>query len=104
VTNLRGEVIPVVDTRKRFDLGLRAADDHTRIIIVDLNGVKTGLIVDSVREVLSLSRADVAAPPETIQSGIEQQFVSGIGKVDNGKAHYLPAERRGSASPERPAI
>jgi purine-binding chemotaxis protein CheW len=85
VTNLRGEVVPVVDTRKRFDLGLRAADDHTRIIIVDLNGVKTGLIVDSVREVLSLPRGDVAAPPETIQSGIEQQFVSGIGKVDDGK-------------------
>ena len=85
VTNLRGEVIPVVDTRKRFDLGLRAADDHTRIIIVDLNGVKTGLIVDSVREVLSVPRTDVGAPPGTIQSGIEQQFVSGIGKVDNGK-------------------
>jgi purine-binding chemotaxis protein CheW len=85
VTNLRGEVVPVVDTRKRFDLGVRAADDHTRIIIVDLNGVKTGLIVDSVREVLSLSRTDIAAPPETVQSGIEQQFVSGIGKVESGK-------------------
>jgi purine-binding chemotaxis protein CheW len=85
VTNLRGEVVPVVDTRKRFGLELRAADDHTRIIIVDLNGVKTGLVVDSVREVLSLSRADIAAPPETVQAGIEQQFVSGIGKVDNGK-------------------
>jgi purine-binding chemotaxis protein CheW len=85
VTNLRGEVIPVVDTRKRFDLGLRAADDHTRIIIVDMNGVKTGLVVDSVREVLSLSQADIAPPPETVQSGIGQQFVSGIGKVDDGK-------------------
>jgi len=85
VTNLRGEVIPVVDTRKRFDLELRTANDHTRIIIVDLNGSKTGLVVDSVREVLSLSRADIADPPETVQSGIERQFVSGIGKVDNGK-------------------
>lgn len=85
VTNLRGEVVPVVDTRKRFDLDLRSADDHTRIIIVDLNGVKTGLVVDSVREVLSLSRTDIADPPETVQSGIERQFVSGIGKVDNGK-------------------
>jgi purine-binding chemotaxis protein CheW len=85
VTNLRGEVVPVVDTRKRFDLGLRDADDHTRIIIVDLNGVKTGLVVDSVREVLSLSRADIADPPATVQAGIEQQFVSGIGTVDNGK-------------------
>jgi len=78
-------VVPVVDTRKRFELGARTADDHTRIIIVDLNGVKTGLIVDSVREVLSLSRSDIADPPETVQSAIGQQFVSGIGKVDNGK-------------------
>jgi chemotaxis signal transduction protein len=85
VTNLRGEVVPVVDTRKRFDLDVRTADDHTRIIIVDLNSVKTGLIVDSVHEVLSLSRADISAPPGTVQSGIEQQFVSGIGTVENGK-------------------
>jgi chemotaxis signal transduction protein len=31
-----------------------------------------------------LSRTKIAAPPETVQSGIGQQFVSGIGKVDNG--------------------
>jgi len=85
VTNLRGEVIPVLDTRKRFDLEAKVADDRTRIIIVELSGVKTGLIVDSVREVLSLSKKDIAPPPEAIHSGIDQQFISGIGKVDSGK-------------------
>jgi purine-binding chemotaxis protein CheW len=85
VTNLRGEVVSVVNTRKRFDLELRVADDHTRIIIVDLNGVKTGLIVDSVREVLTLSKSDISSPPDTVQTDHEQQFVSGICKVDNGK-------------------
>ena len=85
VTNLRGEVIPVLDTRKRFDLEATASDDRTRIIIVELGGVKTGLVVDSVREVLSLSRQDIAPPPEAIHSGIDQQFISGIGKVDSGK-------------------
>ena len=85
VTNLRGEVIPVLDTRKRFDLEVKASDDRTRIIIVDLGGVKTGLIVDSVREVLSLAKKDIAPPPEAIDSGIDQQFISGIGKVDAGK-------------------
>ena len=48
ITNLRGEVIPVLDTRKRFDLEVKPSDDRTRIIIVDLGGVKTGLVVDSV--------------------------------------------------------
>jgi chemotaxis signal transduction protein len=85
VTNLRGEVIPVLDTRKRFDLEVKAADDRTRIIIVELGGVKTGLVVDSVREVLSLSKRDVAPPPDAIHAGVDQRFISGIGKVDSGK-------------------
>jgi purine-binding chemotaxis protein CheW len=85
VTNLRGEVIPVLDTRKRFDLDVKTSDDRTRIIIVELGGVKTGLIVDSVREVLSVSKKDIAPPPEAIHSGIDQHFISGIGKVDSGK-------------------
>ena len=85
ITNLRGEVIPVLDTRKRFELPLKQADDRTRIIIVDLGGVKTGLVVDSVREVLNVARKDIAAPPEAIGSGVEKQFISGIGKVNAGK-------------------
>ena len=85
ITNLRGEVIPVLDTRKRFDLQVKPSDDRTRIIIVDLGGVKTGLVVDSVREVLNLATKDIAPPPEAIGSGIDQHFISGIGKVDAGK-------------------
>ena len=85
ITNLRGEVIPVLDTRNRFALELKAPDDRTRIIIVDLGGVKTGLVVDSVREVLNLARKDIAPPPEAIGSKIDQQFILGIGKVDSGK-------------------
>ncbi|MGA3024813.1 MAG: chemotaxis protein CheW [Bryobacteraceae bacterium] len=85
ITNLRGEVIPVLDTRKRFGLEVKQSDDRTRIIIVDLGGVKTGLVVDSVREVLNLATKDIAPPPEAIGSGIDQQFISGIGKVDAGK-------------------
>jgi len=85
ITNLRGEVIPVLDTRKRFDLEVKPSDDRTRIIIVDLGGIKTGLVVDSVREVLNLARKDIAPPPEAIGSGIDQHFISGIGKVDAGK-------------------
>jgi purine-binding chemotaxis protein CheW len=85
VTNLRGEVIPVLDTRRRFDLEVKTADDRTRIIIVELGGVKTGLVVDSVREVLSLAKKDIAPPPEAIHTGVDQRFISGIGKVDGGK-------------------
>ena len=85
VTNLRGEIIPVIDTRKRFAMPVKAADDRTRIIIVDLAGTKTGLLVDSVSQVLNIALKDISPPPAAIESGIDNEFISGIGKVDQGK-------------------
>ncbi len=85
VTNLRGEIIPVIDTRKRFGMPVKAADDRTRIIIVDLAGTKTGLLVDSVSQVLNIAMKDISPPPAAIESGIDNEFISGIGKVDQGK-------------------
>jgi chemotaxis signal transduction protein/methyl-accepting chemotaxis protein len=85
VTNLRGEVIPVLSTRALFALEAKAPGDRTRVIIVDLAGTKTGLVVDSVKEVLSISTRNIAPPPLTISSGEDAQFISGIGKVDDGK-------------------
>ncbi len=43
VTNLRGEIIPVIDLRKRFGLQARSADDRTRLVIVQINGKKNRL-------------------------------------------------------------
>jgi len=85
VTNLRGEVIPVLSTRALFALETKAPDDRTRIIIVDLGGTKTGLVVDSVREVLSISSRNIAPPPSSISNGADSKFISGIGKVESGK-------------------
>jgi purine-binding chemotaxis protein CheW len=85
VTNLRGEVIPVLNTRTLFALEPKVADDRTRVIIVELGGVKTGLVVDSVKEVMSISSRNIAPPPASISNGGEGQFISGIGKVDDGK-------------------
>jgi chemotaxis signal transduction protein len=85
VTNLRGEVIPVLSTRMLFAMETKASDDHTRVIIVDLGGAKTGLVVDSVKQVLSISKRNIAPPPASISSGTDGQFISGLGKVEDGK-------------------
>jgi chemotaxis signal transduction protein len=85
VTNLRGEVIPVLSTRTLFALEEKASDDHTRVIIVDLGGAKTGLVVDSVKQVLSISSRNIAPPPASISNGVDGQFISGIGKAEDGK-------------------
>jgi len=86
ITNLRGEVVPVINARKRFNLPQKEADERTRVIIMELGGVKTGLLVDSVREVLNLASKDIAPPPASLSTTIDRQYISGIGKVDSDKA------------------
>lgn len=81
VVNLRGNVIPVVDLRKRFDLPRKEFDDETRIIITNINDLKVGMIVDSSSEVLKLEREDIDIAP-AIRGSINVDFIREIGKND----------------------
>ncbi len=85
ITNLRGEVVPVINARKRFNLAGKESDEQTRVIIIDIGGKKTGLLVDSVRQVLNVATKDIAAPPASIAGGVDQRYIAGIGKVEDGK-------------------
>ncbi len=85
MTNLRGNVIPVINIRKLFALDDRKADDRTRIIIVDIGGNKTGLRVDQVNEVLRLSKRDIEKTPNIVVSGGINKYLEGVCKIDHGK-------------------
>jgi len=85
ITNLRGDVVPVIDIRKRFNLPPKEVDERTRVIIVDIAGEKTGLIVDKVNEVVRLPKSNIEKAPSIISSGVDLNFIDGIGKVNNGK-------------------
>lgn len=80
VINLRGEVIPVVDLRKRFELPLGERGEQTRIIIVEIQKSNVGLIVDSVTEVLRFSSSAIQPPPTKI-AGTRTDLIKGVGKV-----------------------
>ncbi len=81
VINLRGNIIPIVDLRKRFGLKItEALLSSERIIIARLNGKTIGLIVDLVSDVLSLGKSDISPPPEIVK-GVSAQFIKGLGKV-----------------------
>ena len=82
VVNLRGRVIPIIDMRKRFGLERKEHDNRTRIIVIDMNGVVTGFVVDSVSEVLRLPRNTIEPPPPVV-AGIESDYVSGVGKLED---------------------
>jgi len=64
VINLRGAVMPIIDQRRRFALPETAHNDRQRIVVFLVNGVRTGFIVDSVSEVLKVSRSQIDDAPE----------------------------------------
>lgn len=63
VVNLRGKIVPVVDTRTKLGLPTKDFDDKTCIIVVDVEDMRIGLIVDSVSEVVSIDPDTISAPP-----------------------------------------
>lgn len=81
VINLRGRVIPVLDLRKRFGLPADEKTNETRIIVVDVDNRTVGLKVDAVSEVLRLP-ADTVEPPPSLVTGIESDYIKGVGKLD----------------------
>ncbi|MBF0565554.1 MAG: chemotaxis protein CheW [Nitrospirae bacterium] len=82
VVNLRGKVIPVVNLRKKFGFMDKENDKESRIMIVDINGMTMGLVVDSVSEVLRVPSNIVEhAPPMAVEVGTE--FISGIAKLQD---------------------
>jgi purine-binding chemotaxis protein CheW len=82
VINLRGKIIPIVDLRKRLGFDGRAYDKSTRIIVVELEGIVLGFIVDSVSEVLRISENTVEPPPALV-AGIDAEYIEGVGKLDD---------------------
>ena len=82
VINLRGKVIPVVNLRKKFGLDTRETDESSRVIIMDIQGVTYGLVVDSVSEVLRIP-ANIVEPPPPMASSMSSMFIKGIAKLEN---------------------
>lgn len=80
IINLRGKIIPVMDVRLRFKKEPKEYNDRTCIVVVDVNGVSIGLIVDSVSEVLTIPEHDIVDPP-TINRNQSNKYIKRIGKV-----------------------
>ncbi len=87
VINLRGKVIPVIDLRLKFGMPPVEYTQETCIIVVDVNGQQTGIIVDKVSEVLDIAAEDIEPAPE-FGDTVETSFILGMGKV-KGKVKTL---------------
>ena len=81
VINLRGKVIPIIDLRRRFGLAPKAHDKNTRIIVIEINNIIVGFVVDAVSEVLRIPASTVEPPPPVV--GVDSDYISGVGKLQD---------------------
>ncbi|MBZ9634328.1 chemotaxis protein CheW [Clostridium sp. FP1] len=82
IINLRGKIIPVIDVRLRFKKDAKQYNDRTCIVVIDINEISVGLIVDNVAEVINIEDSNIVPPPD-IKTGFHNRYVRGIGKVGN---------------------
>lgn len=92
VLDVRGTLVPVVDMRKRFELHDLHYDDDTRIILVDYQGERLGLVVDEVSEVLRTPETSVQPPPQFVK-GLAAEFIRGIVRLENRMIVLLDLDR-----------
>ncbi len=81
VINLRGNVIPVIDVRLRFHMQPREYDDRTCVIVVNINESSIGLVVDVVKEVISIVPEQISPAP-TVSKGEVARYIKGIARFD----------------------
>lgn len=81
IMNLRGQVISVVDLRKKLKVEAKQ-DKEEAVIIVDIGGMNIGVVVDSINKVLAFSSDEVSEMPE-VENQINTQFIFGVYKKEN---------------------
>lgn len=77
IVNVRGEVIPLLDLRKRF--GIVPASDRERIVVVRSGSEKVGLLVDDVKDIVALENEEIVKPHSMFR-GLKSEYLTGIGK------------------------
>ncbi|NUM35730.1 MAG: chemotaxis protein CheW [Candidatus Brocadiae bacterium] len=83
VINLRGNVIPIIDLRKRFHFESHFDPRTTRIIILEIESIMVGGIVDAVLETKTLESSCIEPPPTAVMGGMESEYIYGVAKLED---------------------
>jgi purine-binding chemotaxis protein CheW len=80
VVNLRGVIVPIIDLRLKLGCDTADYNDFTVVIVLNVKGRVVGAVVDSVSDVLELTREHIKPAPE-LNSSIDGNYITGIGSV-----------------------
>ena len=95
IVNLRGDLIGVLNVRKRFGKAPKEYDEKTCIVVLDLSQLNLGLlglIVDSVNAAYTIPKDDISAPPSAKLNN-HNQFIRNIGRTADGVKLLIDLEK-----------
>ncbi len=79
VIDLRGDIIPIIDLKKRFSIQAAASEQPTRILVIKKADIIVGFLVDSVTEVIRVNKSAIQDAPGKVV-GIDKEFIWGVTK------------------------
>ena len=79
IINLRGTVVPVIDMGMRFGQGEIEYTDKTCIIVLSMDEMSVGILVDGVQDVTNIEDEDIQDPPKTTGNAIKSNFIKAVG-------------------------
>lgn len=88
IMNLRGMVVPVIDAKKKLDFAVKNEDKAENIIIVEKGGSNTGILVDTVRDIVKLDKSAIV-PAKVSLGGMESEYIMGVGQTEEAPVILL---------------
>ena len=87
IFNLRSEIIPIINLHKRFHLRKLVSSDEDELlsgfVILDIDGMKLGVIIDRISRVVTIEKGDIQPPPQMF-SGIGAEYIEGVVRQEHG--------------------
>jgi len=87
IFNLRSEIIPIINLHKRFHLKkLKTSEEDELLsgfVILDIDGMKLGIIIDRISRVITIEKQDVQPPPQML-TGIGAEYIQGVVRQEEG--------------------
>lgn len=90
ITNIRGEIVPILDLEEKF--GIKKGAEQ-RIIVGEINGNSFGMLVDNVEEVTRVEKSKIRDPPEILQEAIPTDYIGGVVVQEEGIIIILDLEK-----------
>jgi len=87
IFNLRSEIIPIISLHKRFHIKKLVTSEEDELlsgfVIIDIDGMKLGIIIDRISRVVTIEKEDIQPPPQMF-SGIGAEYIQGVVRQESG--------------------